>query len=333
MSLLFYDIEVFKYDSLVVFKDIKNNVVAKFWNTKSTDFSDPNGFEGVPALILNKVLVGYNNYGYDDYILTDMIKGYPQSFIKKLNDRIISGQGPNITVSSLIHSIDTMQQIDTSRPSLKLIEGNMGKSIIESEIGFDIDRELTDEEKRIVEKYCEYDVESTIRVYELRKNSYFDIKDSLVDMLPEDSKLNAKRWNTTTISAALLTNNHNIPEWDELRIPQELWRNVDGIPSDVWDMWEQVTASKDSVVGKGKSKTIKAFGCNIVFGLGGLHGAPSKGGVWEGIDLDDVGSMYPSAIKMLNGLGDATDLYDGMRQERLKIKHTAKAAFGVPYPP
>lgn len=323
-NLLFYDIEVFKYDSLVVFKDINNKVVAKFWNSDSTDFAEPNGFEAVPELIKDKILVGYNNYGYDDYILTDMLKGFPQSYIKNLNDNIIKGNGSNIPVSSLIHSIDTMQQIDTGFPSLKQIEGNMGRSIIESEIDFNIDRKLTPEEKEVIEKYCEYDVESTIRVYLLRKESYFDIKQSLVDMLPEGTKALAFRWNTTTISAALLTDGHNLMEWDEIRVPEHLWRNVDGIPDDVWDMWEDMTRSKSSVVGKGKSKTIKAFDCSVVFGLGGLHGAPSKGAVYENVDLDDVGSMYPSAINELNGLGDATALYDSMRQERLKIKHTDK---------
>ena len=321
-NLLFYDIEVFKNDSLVVFKDIENNIVAKYWSSKNTDFSAENGFEAVPALIRDKVLVGFNNYGYDDFILSDMIKGFPQPIIKKLNDRIISGQGSNIPVSSLIHSIDTMQQIDTSFPSLKQIEGNMGRSIIESEIDFNINRDLTPEEKVIGEKYCEYDVESTIRIYKLRKESYFDTKQSLIQMLPEHNQNNAVRWNTTTISAAILTEGHNLPEWESCKVPENLWRNVPGIPDEVWKMWEDITSSKEAVVGKGKSKTIKALGCSIVFGLGGLHGAPSKGGVYENIELDDVGSMYPSAINFLNGLGDATDLYDGMRQERLRIKHT-----------
>ena len=111
-ELLFYDIEVFKYDSLVVFKDIKNNVIAKLWNSQNEDFAEPNGFEAVPGIIKDKTLVGYNNYGYDDYVLTVMLKGFPQKYIKSMNDNIIQGKGPNVPVSNLIHSIDTMQQID-----------------------------------------------------------------------------------------------------------------------------------------------------------------------------------------------------------------------------
>lgn len=322
-NLLFYDIEVFKYDSLVVFKDIDNKVVAKFWNNGDPDYKADHGFSGISDLIKDKILVGYNNYNYDDYILSMMIERNPPSdYIKKLNDKIINEGTPTIPVSSKIHSIDTMQQIGTGRPSLKQIEGNMGRSIVESAVDFNIDRELTSEEKEIVERYCEYDVESTISIYKLRKKSYFDTKESLISMLPEESQKRVTRLNTTTISAAILTTDHKLIQWKRPKVPEDLWRNVPGIPDDVWQMWEELTSSMEAVTGRGKSKTIQALGCNIVFGLGGLHGAPKKGRVYENVELDDVGSMYPSAITMLDGLGDATELYDSMRKERLRIKHT-----------
>ena len=53
-NLLFYDIEVFKYNSFVVFKDINKKVVRIFNNTE--------GFVGLADFIKGKVLVGYNNY-------------------------------------------------------------------------------------------------------------------------------------------------------------------------------------------------------------------------------------------------------------------------------
>jgi len=45
-----------------------------------------------------------------------------------------------------------------SMPSLKKIEGNLGKSIVESKVDFNIDRKLTPEENLETIKYCEYDV-------------------------------------------------------------------------------------------------------------------------------------------------------------------------------
>lgn len=88
-------------------------------------------------------------------------------------------------------------------------------------------------------------------------------------------------------------------------------------------MWED-SLKEENITKKGRSTTFGAYGCNMVMGMGGLHGAPTKAGRYENIKLADVGSMYPSIICMLNALEAATPVYDGIRQERLKIKHTDK---------
>lgn len=326
-DLLFYDVEVFKADSLVVFKDIEGRTVGKFWNNRSRKtIQDPSGFEGVPDLIKGKILAGYNNYGYDDYILTTMMSDVlsMQETIFAHNNTIIKAGGVNRKIDPRIRSIDTMQQISVSHPSLKQIEGNMGKSIIETSVRFDIDRPLTDEERAETEKYCEYDVLSTIEVYKLRKKSYFDTKESLLEMLPDDmDKLKAERWNTTTLSTDILIGRKKLSYWNSHRVPEKYWRNVPGIPSDVWSMWED-SLTDEKITDKGRSTTFHAFDCVIVMGMGGLHGAPEKPGRYGRIKLADVGSMYPSIICSLNALEAATPVYDGIRQERLRIKHIDK---------
>lgn len=200
-EILFYDIEVFRFDSLVVFKNIDNQIVNYFWSHELTE--EGNGFEKVREVVDGKILCGYNNHHYDDKILTKMMQGVPQKGIKAANDKIINGSddGIKVDLQGAVQSIDCMQQIDLSMPGLKLIEGNMGKSIIESDVSFDLDRPLTAEEKEEVLKYCCYDVENTIEVYKLRKHSYFDTKEELVKMLGNDKVM---KWNTTTISANLL---------------------------------------------------------------------------------------------------------------------------------
>lgn len=324
-ELLFYDVEVFEKDSLAVFKDIEGATVGKFWNNRSRRVKeDPSGFEGIEDLIEGKTLVGYNNYGYDDYILTMMLNPVlsMQKSIYAHNNSIIRLGGVNRAIDPRIRSIDTMQQISVSHPSLKRIEGNMGKSIIETSVRFDIDRPLTDEERKETEKYCEYDVLSTIEVYKLRKKSYFETKESLLQMLP-NSTGKEQRWNTTTLSTNILLGKKSLKYWNNHRVPDQFWRNVPGIPSDVWDMWED-SLKEENITKKGRSTTFGAYGCNMVMGMGGLHGAPAKAGRYENIKLADVGSMYPSIICMLKALEDATPVYDGIRQERLKIKHTDK---------
>lgn len=329
-KLLFYDIEVFERDALVVFMDIDGNEVAHYWNNRNREkVEDPSGFEDVPKLITGKVLAGYNNYSYDDHILTAMMNSARSDpkILKAINDTIISSVKYDATKSPLITSIDTMQQIDVSHPSLKQIEGNMGMSIVESSVPFDIQRPLTDEERQETLEYCRHDVRATIEVFKQREKSYFDVKQGLLDMLPKQSA-DAARWNTTTLSATVLLGDDALLEWQKHRVPDKYWRNVDGIPSEVWDMWESCM-TKEGVMGKGRSKTVKAYGCNFVFGMGGLHGAPPKPGRWYRVKHKDVASMYPSSIVHLRALGDATDKYDEMRKLRVSIKHTDPVKAGA----
>lgn len=321
-ELLFYDIEVTAFDSLVVFMNINKEEVAHFWNNRDRKtVDDPSGFEDIPALITGKILVGYNNYNYDDHILTAMmnkVKSMPD-IIKAINNTIISGNGFNEKKSEVILSLDTMQQIDTSKPSLKQIEGNMGISIVESSVDFNINRPLTDEERDEMLFYCRHDVAATVDIYNLRKKSYFEVKEGLCKLLPKNSPKSAYRWNTTTLSANILLGDKKMGVWIRHRVPEKYWRNVPGIPPEVWDMWEDCT-TEEGVTGKGKSKTIKAYGCSFVFGMGGLHGAPSKPIRCGRVKHKDVASMYPSAIVALDALGSSTDLYDSMRKERIRIK-------------
>ena len=330
-NLLFYDIEVFVKDALVVFMDINANEVAHFWNDRSRQYvEDPSGFEQIPEVIRDKVLVGFNNYSYDDHILTVMMnqaKNMPER-LKAINNTIIDSIRYDHRISPLIRSLDTMQQIDPSHPSLKQIEGNMGMSIVESSVPFDINRALTDEERDEVLEYCRHDVTATIEVFKLREKSYFETKEGLLAMLPEDAADNAYRWNTTTLSANVLLGDDKSSVWVKHRVPEKYWRNVDGIPDGVWDFWESCV-TEDGALNKGKSKSITAYGCKFVFGLGGLHGAPAKPGRWKNVKHKDVASMYPSSIVHLDALGNATEKYDQMRLQRVAIKKSDPVKAGA----
>ena len=330
-DLLFYDIEVFEYDALVVFMDIDGNEVAHFWNNRGRTLTEePSGFEGIKDVIAGKTLVGYNNYNYDDHILTAMLNesGNLSRVLKAINNTIIAYGKYDHSISEVIHSLDTMQQIDVSRPSLKQIEANMGMSIVESSVSFDIDRSLTDEEREETLEYCRHDVRATIEVYKLREKSYFETKAGLLQMLSEDEAKSAYRWNTTTLSAKVLLGDASLIQWDELKGLEKYRRNVEGIPSEVWDMWDSCT-TKDGITSKGKTKTIKAYGCNFVFGMGGLHGAPPRPGRYGRCKHKDVASMYPSSIVHLKALGEATEKYDQMRRERVAIKHSDPVKAGA----
>src|SRR3982751_2857023 len=302
---MFFDIEVFKYNALVVFKDENKKLLRVFHNN----------FKGLADFIKGKVLVGYNNYHYDDFILHAMIDQKSNKQIKEMNDRIISGEKLRLKYRKF-ESLDCFQQIDVSNPSLKKIEGNMGRMILESSVPFSLDRELTEEEFYQVLEYCCYDVDMVVELFKIRMKSYFKPKFSLVDMY-EDEK--AIRWNTTTISGNLLLKKP-LPKWSNIRVEEEL---LELVPPDVREIW--LERSQDFSKKKtNKTITINEFGNEIQFGFGGLHGAHTEIKKQKKVKLLDVKSMYPHIILILNVLGEASEKYKSILDKRLAIKHVDK---------
>jgi hypothetical protein len=304
LDLLFYDIEVFSQNALVVFKDINKKLVKVFHNN----------FVHLAALIQGKTLVGFNNYHYDDLILTYMLEQKSVQQIKALNDKIINGD--KVTIKPRFPSLDCFQQCDVSNPSLKKIEGNMGRMILESSIPFTIDRALTNKEFDEVLGYCSYDVDTTIDIWHERVKSYFQPKFSLVEML---GKPEAIRWNTTTISANLLMNKPAV-KWSNIRVEEEL---LDLVPAEVKEMWLEKAHSYTGEYSEGikKTFTMEAFDNEIQFGFGGLHGAHKKKKKFKRVKLLDVKSMYPTIILILNCLGTASEKYKAILEKRLAVKN------------
>jgi hypothetical protein len=299
---IFYDIEIFKHDALVVFKDVNKELLKIFHNN----------FIELADFIKGKTLVGFNNYHYDDIILHSMLERKPNWFLKEMNDRIIAGEKISIK-DRQFESLDVYQQLDVSNPSLKKIEGNMGRLILESSVPFSLDRELTENEYHEVLTYCSYDVDMVIEIFKKRINSYFKPKFSLVEMYG-DSK--AIRWNTTTISGNLLMKKKN-SKWDNIRISKDM---LELIPPDVKEMWLK-RAEDYSNKKINKTITINEFGNEIQFGFGGLHGAHKTIKKRKNVKLLDVKSMYPHIILLLDVLGEASHKYKDILDRRLAIKH------------
>jgi hypothetical protein len=301
-NILVYDIEVFKYDSFVIFLDENDNFKL---------FHDKNSFEGLSDYIKGKTLVSYNGYFYDDHILCAMLDKWSQAQIKELNDRIIGGEKQR--PKNRFRSLDCFQQIDVSMPGLKKLEANRGVSIIECEIPFDIDRPLTKDEYKEAVKYCQWDVTNTKWVYQMREKSYFESKLGLVDMLGK-----GLHWNTTTLAANVLLGNKTLPKWSDIRLSKD-WHDLsmlDLAPPEVVEFWKS---------GKDKGKvTIEAFDNKFEFGLGGLHSVNTKQKVFKNVKLLDVASLYPNIILNINGLGNSTEKYKSILEERMKIKHVDK---------
>lgn len=338
---LFYDIEVFKHNSMVVFKDYEGETVKVFSSSLDGlgDYIDKGlveyRFDNLPDFIRDKTLVGYNNHFYDDKILQAMCDSaldnhpfeYRQMIIKSWNDSLIQGKSDiNIKSIDICKTLDCFQQIDVSRPSLKKVEGNLGASIIESEVPFDIDRPLTPSENLETLKYCEYDVLNTVKIFKMRKG-YFESKDAIVQMIDKkDLRDRAYKWNTTSIVGQILKPGSKV--YEHKILPDK--ETLSHVPVEVQDMWKELPDSIDCKF-KTKKIIVEEFNNIVEFGWGGLHGAPKGFIETENVKLKDVNSMYPSLLINLRGLGDKTRKYKEILDYRLELKAQGKKKEQAPY--
>ena len=306
-DILFYDIECYKHDSFVVFLNIHKEEVAFF--------SNKTGFDGIPELMEDYLLCGYNNYYYDDYVLSAMVNqvsGDSNLRIKKVNDEIILNGETDVALNSHLKSVDCFQQVNTSRPSLKKVEANRGLSIEETPVDFNINRELTQEELDRAIYYCRYDVANTVDVFIDRFDSYFKPKMFILSLIdnPSDYILrHAYRWNTTTIAASVVKDGYSrATRTHSIQVPDDI---LSMVRSDVIDMWN--TQEKGKI-------TIEDFGNKIEFGFGGLHSVHTSQREFTKVMAADFESLYPNIMINYRLLGDSTAKFKEIVDRRVETK-------------
>ena len=97
--MIFYDFEVFEYDWLVVLLDSKSRSEKVIVNDKDQleKFYQANKYD---------IWVGFNNKGYDQYILKGILCDFKP---KKISDFIITDGNPGWKFSSLLNRIYSIQ--------------------------------------------------------------------------------------------------------------------------------------------------------------------------------------------------------------------------------
>lgn len=281
-KLIFYDFEVFHYDWLVVFKENGNYKVI---------VNDVEGLENYIKDNERSILVGFNNYGYDDFILSALLQN-KDSY--ELSKQIIKGNRPKLRLNLI--TLDAMQELPLGC-GLKSSEANMGKSIVETPIDFRLDRKLTKEEIKKVIQYCKNDVDSTEEIFKLRKD-YFISKFEIVNEfdLPVP---NVKKTRAILSSKVLKCQKVKIPK-DRLHIDYNPNINWDIIPREVKEFFE--TCEYDYRCGGDykeiESRKLKLNVCGVphVYAFGGIHGAVEKYNASGNFLHIDVSSYYPSLI-------------------------------------
>ena len=322
-----YDTETFAHDFIVVFKDKETGEYAVFHNDNL----------GVRDFISDDAIYcGFNTKGYDQYIIKAICAGFAPEEVKQVNDWIIAGgqgwQCPLLNgVFFRFNNVDIMDDMQMGL-SLKAIEGHLGMSIEETEVDFNLDRPLTQEELDLTVKYCIHDVDATEKVTDIRKN-YLNNKVYLGG-LKGIEPTQALAMTNAKLTAAYLDARREIEFNDEreYKYPENLLREY--IPQEVFDFFDRLydKSIPDDELFKSKLN-ITVGECPVTLGFGGIHGAIPFHQEEEinGILIRnyDVASYYPH-LMVYYGYTSRNipnpQIYADMLQERMKAKKSGDKA-------
>lgn len=311
-----YDIEVMAHDFIVAIKERGTDQRFLYMEDDRYNISIPGVTILTKAQLIKFLKVakfniyGYNNYGYDDVILSNWATGMGYGEIKTLNDMIINGTpARELPKPFRIKSLDVKQQSDPNS-SLKRYEAGKGGNVVEAKEFFNIDRPLTkDELEAHILPYVFNDVIST-EAYLDDRQDYFTSKRKLIEMTGNSE--NAMAWNTTTIAG-----NYLVPE--KGMIPDVFKvEGIETLPAKVGEAF--ITFLRNGNPFAPMSVEVEAFDHTLTFGLGGLHTQHNTATTWENVKTADVTSMYPSIIIRDMLLGPVTNKFRALVIERIKNK-------------
>lgn len=302
--MIFYDFEVFKYDWLVVLYDMHNKKDTVIVNNskKLKDYYKEHK---------NDIWVGYNSRHYDQYILKGILCDFNP---KDINDWIIVKEKGGWSYSDLFRSIQLNNfDIMTTFHGLKQLEGFMGNMIKESDVSFDTNRKLNEEELEEVIRYCRHDVEQTIRVFLQRKNEF----ESHMQLITTFNLPLSYISKTKVQLSAIILDAHKKERNDEFDIQFPNTLKIEKY-KEIFN-WYKNPVNRDYE----KELVVNVAGVEHIFAWGGLHGAiPNY--IAEGRFLNiDVASYYPS-LMIEYGWGSRNmsnpDKYKEIRDTRIKLK-------------
>ena len=300
-----FDFEVFRYDWIVDFKSVKYGVHYTIHNSKREleEFVKRG----------NPLFGGFNCKHYDNFIMKAILCGADNALVKEINDWIVSGhQGfDHWFIKQNKLWFDTFDLMDDMQKglSLKAIEGHLGMSIEETEVDFNIDRPLTEEELERTIKYCRHDVDATHELLKKRK-PYLQNKLTLGRIKGLSDAKALYMTNAKLTAVYLGAQKVSFDDERDYKYPGNLLRQY--IPGEVFAFFDQLhdpSISSLELFGgkdakgrkiKGKELIFSIGDCKCKIGFGGIHGAipcyRETATDKRTIRNKDVGSYYPHLV-------------------------------------
>lgn len=326
MRLVTYDCEVFAYDWLVTIKDKETGQRTRIWNDNEALKM---------ALSDDCVYIGFNSKHYDQFIVKAIAADFTPQEIKKVNDFIIGGgQGWDCPLLKnfyfAFNNVDIKDDMQMGL-SLKAIEGHLGISVQESTVPFDIDRPLTEAERRETEFYCDHDVDTAERLIDIRKDY---LKNKVhIGRLAGLSDVKAMGMTNAKLTAAMLKATKK-PHDDERKYvyPENLKREY--IPPEVFAFFDKMydPSVSDKELFSGKLE-FQIGDCPGVVGYGGIHAAIPHYFFEETGDRvirnKDVASYYPHLMTLCGYTSrniPSAKVFENVLETRMKAKASGDKA-------
>lgn len=280
MKIIFYDFEVFKHDWLVVFRDhgsLEYNIIE---NDRQAllEFYNKNK---------NNIFCGFNCKHYDEHIFRAIMCNLnPHDVTKHIIDNKKSGWQYKGMKRIPIVGIDLKMDVQ-GNPALSLKEAgaNMGLSIHESDVPFDIQRKLTDAELEDTKKYCKHDVDIVYELFQARFDEYVKPKLSVINAFDLDIKNISK---TSAQLTAMILGASPKRFYDELQYDMPSHIKIEN--KKILELY--------NVKELDYNKTYKTDidGVEHTFAYGGIHGAKQRYYTQGDLLAIDVTSYYPSMM-------------------------------------
>lgn len=272
----------------------------------------------------NAVFVGYNSRHYDMWIFKGVLDGMKVGYV---NDQLIEfgNKGFQIVKNGNQYPINNYDVILKDK-SLKQLEAFMGSTIKETDVPFDIARQLTKEEIKQTIDYNIHDVQQTLLVLDYTKQDF----DAHLDMI-EMFNLPADKFNKTKaqLAAHILgaVNQHTLDDEFEFTIPKNLqmpskYRYIIDWYNDPQNKSYKLPLKSEAKDGVRQLQT-KVSNVPCVYGYGGLHGSKDNKVVDGIIAACDVASLYP-ALMINEGYASRKlanpDKFKEIKDRRLELK-------------
>ena len=323
-TIYIYDIEVFKKDNLYVFRDY----FTKEWTVIHNDLDALRKF-----YLANRdsLFIGYNSHSYDSNVMRAHMQGKNPYHVSKA---IIESDDRGLvykmfdTKKTPLFGMDLYQ--DNRGFSLKEHSAFLGINIKETEVDFDIERELTEEESILNEMYCKNDVLATELRFEQNIGMLVAKATIALYFGLDKTALSMTNANLTAELLGAVKQEERGDELDKYELPAGFEIESDEIKKAYMSgEFEQNEKGNASIALEVNRRDVTE-----VLGVGGIHGAKESFIYVGDFNARDVGSLYPNTMTLFNYESrnipeDKKHVFQMLLDERMKAKYSDKKTIDV----